>query len=303
MDRIRAALRQSANDLAADRPLTLNNTEYRRVLADRRRELLAALGEALIAAKKPREGLDTLSIAVRDGWNLQLLRRVASQQMILGDTSEALTVEAKIAVDPRTSRAHVDSIFRLAVARLGPNQWAEARAKAQKQMVREVMNDAESRNLAGDPTVVNAAGEVQHLKTLTAGHPSVVIYWSRHCGAALEALPTIDSVGQALHERGIAVYLIADEPPSPETAKFFREHMLRLPVLYDSRMEVSTALRNFGTPAYYVFDELGRIRFDQVDEVNDVLLQVAAIDAESKSSHPISAMSSSPPGIGMGIAP
>ncbi|MFN2602680.1 MAG: TlpA disulfide reductase family protein [Gemmatimonadaceae bacterium] len=303
MDRIRAALRQSPNDFAADRPLTLNNTEYRRVLADRRRELLAALGEALIAAHKPREGLDTLSLAVSDGWNVQLLRRVASQQMMLGDTSGALAVEAKISVDPRTSRAHVDSISRLAVARLGPNPWADARANAQKQMVREVMNDAQQRNIPGDPTVVNTAREVQHLKSLTAGHPSVVVYWSRHCGAALEALPTIDSVGQSLHRRGIAAYLIADEPPSAETAKFFREHMIKMPILYDSRMEVSSALRNFGTPAYYVLDEQGRIRFDQVDEVNDLLLQVAVIDAESKSPRHMSAKSSSPPGIGMAIAP
>jgi hypothetical protein len=51
-----------------------------------------------------------------------------------------------------------------------------------------------------------------------------------------------------------------------------------MPVLYDSKREVGAALRNFGTPAYYVLDEQGRIRFNQVSEVNDVLLQVAAIE-------------------------
>lgn len=283
MHRIRAALRQSAQDFASERPLPLNETEYRRVLADRRRELLAALGEALIADKKLREGLDTLSIAVKDGWNLQLLKSVVSQQLMLGDTNAALTTEARIVVDPRTSRAHADSVSRLALARLGPAQWAEILANAQKEMVREVMNGAQLRSVPGDPSVVNAAGEVKHLKALTAGRPSVVVYWSRHCGAALEALSAIDSVGQALHERGTAAYLIVDESPSAETAKFFREHKIGMPVLYDSKRELASALRNFGTPAYYVLDEQGRIRFNQVNEVNDVLLQVAAIEAESKS--------------------
>lgn len=289
MGRIRAALRQSANDFVSERPLTLNETEYGRVLTDRRRELLAALGEALIAANKSREGLDTLSIAVRDGWNLQLLKSVASQELMLGDTTAAITVEAKIVVDPRTSRAHVDSISRLAVARLGATRWAEARANGRAQMVREVMNRALLRSVPGDPTVVNAAAEVQHLKVLTAGHPSVVVYWSRHCGAALEALPTIDLVGQALRDQGIAAYLIVDESPSAETAKFFGEHKVGMPVLYDSRRQVSSALRSFGTPAYYVLDGQGRIRFNQVEEVNDVLLQVAAIEADQglTAAHPI----------------
>jgi hypothetical protein len=272
-------------------------------LADRRRELLAALGEALIAAQHLREGLDTLSIAVRDGWNLRLLNRVASQLLMLGDTAAALGIEAKIVVDPRTSREHVDSVSRMAVARLGQTRWAEARANAQKQMVSEVMDNAESYNLPGDPTVVNAAGQVRHLKTLTVGHPSVVIYWSRHCGAALQALPSIDSVGQALQRRGIAAYLIADEPPSSETAKFLREHTIGMPVLYDSRRDVSSALRNFGTPAYYVFDEQGRIRFNQVDEATDILLQVAAIEAESKRPRLNSGKPDSSPGIGKAIVP
>jgi hypothetical protein len=58
--------------------------------------------------------------------------------------------------------------------------------------------------------------------------------------------------------------------------------MLGIPVLYDFKREVATALRNFGTPAYYVLDEYGRIRFNHVNDVNDILLQVAAIQAETK---------------------
>jgi hypothetical protein len=281
MQRIRAGLLQSATELQSDRPLTSNETEYRRELADRRRELLAALGDALIAAQEPREGLDTLSIAIKDGWDLKLLVRVASQRFAFGDTVGALAIEARIVADPRTSPQHVDSISRLAAKRLGQGRWSAAYANAQGEMVREVMNRALLRTMVGDPSVVNAAGEVRQLKVLTAGRPSVVVYWSRHCGPALEALRAIDSVGRVLRGQGIGAYLVVDESLSPEALKFFDDHRVGMPVLYDSKREVSASLRNFGTPAFYVLDEQGRIRFDEVNEVNDVLLQVAAIRAEA----------------------
>jgi hypothetical protein len=283
MRRVRAALSQTPADLEWARPLALNEAEYQRVLSDRRRQLLAALGDALIAANKRREGLDTLSIAIKDGWDLQLLKRVASQRLALGDTTGSLTVEAKIVVDPRTSRAHADSVSRLAVSRLGSARWSDARSNAQDEMVREVMKHALLRTIRGDPTAVNAAGQGQQLKGLTAGQPSVVIYWSEHCVPALEALPAIDSTGRVLRDRGIPTYLVLDESPSAATAKFFREHKVGIPILYDSKRQVSAALRNFGTPAYYVLDEKGRIRFNYVSEVNDLLLQVAAIEAEARS--------------------
>ena len=281
MQRIRAALERPIVELEAERPLTVNETEFARMMADRRRELLAALGEALIAAKKPREGLDTLSIAISDGWDLQLLKRVAAQRMEAGDTAGSLEVEAKISVDPRTSQAHIDSITRLAVSRLGSAQWSDARATAQREMGRETMSRSLLRTIRGDPSATNTAEQEQSLKELTEGKPSVLIYWSRHCGPALQALPAIDSVGRVLRKQGVPVYLVADEAHSAETAKFFREHKVDIPVLYDLRREVNTALRNFGTPAYYVLDSQGRIRFNEVNEVNDLLLQIRAIQLDA----------------------
>jgi hypothetical protein len=280
MRRIRAALERPVVELQAERPLTLNQTEFARMLADRRRELLAALGDALIAAKKPREGLDTLSIAISDGWNLQLLKRVAAQRLEAGDTAGALDLEAKISVDPRTSQAHIASITRLAVSRLGSSQWSDARNIAGRELVRETMSRSLLRTIRGSPTATNTAQQKQSLKELTEGKASVLIYWSRHCGPALEALPAIDSVGRALRKQGIPVYLVADEAPSPEMSKFLRAHRVEIPVLYDSSREVNTALRNFGTPAYYVLDGQGRVRFNEVNEVNDLLLQIQAIQLE-----------------------
>src|SRR4029077_6660627 len=278
-----AALNTPLADLERERPLTTNKSEYARMIADRRRELLGTLGEALIAAGKRREGLDTLSIAVSDSWDLQLLKRVAAQRLEAGDTTGSLQVEARISVDPRTSKPHIDSITRLAVARLGTVYWSDARATAEREMVRETLSRSILRTIRGDPTAINDAGEKQSLKEATAGKPSVIVYWSRHCGPALAALAAIDSVGRVLRSEGVPVYLVADEAPTAETTSFFREHRIHIPVLYDSRKEINIALRNFGTPAYYVVDAGGRVRFKYAQEVNDILLQIRAIQASPNS--------------------
>jgi len=277
--RIRSALTTPLADLQRERPLTANQNEYARKIADRKRELFGALGEALIATGKRREGLDTLSIAVSDGWDLQLLKRVAAQRLEAGDTTGWLKVEARISVDPRASKPHIDSITRLTASRLGTANWSEARATAEREMVRETMSRSILRTIRGDPTAMNDAGQNQSLKELTAGKPSVIVYWSRHCGPALEALPAIDSVGRVLRSEGVPVYLIADEGHSAETASFFREHRIHIPVLYDSRKEINITLHNFGTPAYYVLDRGGRVRFNYAQEVNDILLQIRAIQS------------------------
>jgi len=148
-------------------------------------------------------------------------------------------------------------------------------------MVRETMSRSLLRTIRGDPGAANEEGQMQSLKKLTLGKPSVIVYWSRHCGPALQALPAIDSVGRVLRKQGIPIYLVADEAPSAETATFFREHKVDLAVFYDSRREVNAALRNFGTPAYYVLDGEGRVRFNEVVEVNDVLLQIRALQSEA----------------------
>jgi len=283
MRRIRGALNTPLVDLQRDRPLTASQSEYVRTIADRRRELLGGLGEALIAAGKRREGLDTLSIALSDGWDLQLMKRVAAQRLEAGDTTGWLKVEARISVDPRTARPHIDSTTRLAVSRLGTVYWSDARATAEREMVRETLSRSIMQTIRGDPTAVNDAGQRQSLKDSTAGKPSVIVYWSRHCGPALAALPAIDSVGRVLRSEGVPVYLVADEAPSTGTSSFFREHRIHIPVLYDSRKEINIALRNFGTPAYYVLDGSGRVRFKYTQEVNDILLQIRAIQVSPNS--------------------
>jgi hypothetical protein len=281
MQRIRAALHTPPAELQAARPLSMNQSQYALTLADRRRELLGALGEALLAEKKRSAGLDTLSLAIRDGWNLELLKHVAALRREAGDVDGSLEVEARISVDPRTSRAHADSISRVAVRRLGGMKWTEAKDSAEREIVRETMSRSILRTIRGDPTGTNELGQTQSIKKLIQGKPSVIVYWSRQCVPALQSLAAIDSTGRILRKQGVPVYLVADEAPSPEAARFFREHKLGIPVLYDSKKEINSDLRNFGTPVYYVLDPEGRVRFNRVQEVNDLLVQIRAISPKS----------------------
>jgi hypothetical protein len=284
--RIRGAINAPAPDSDGGRQLTANQSEYARAIADRRRELLEALGEALIADGQLHAGLDTLSLAVTDGWDLDLLKRVALRRLEVGDTAGSLPVEAKISVDPRTSQTRIDSSARLAVSRIGSENWEALRSAARREMVRETMSRSLLRTIRGDPSGTNSAGREQSLKEATAGTPSVIVYWSRHCGPALESLTGINSAGRILRQQGVPFYLVADEPQSAEVEKFFRERKVDVPVLYDSRKEISTGLGNFGTPAYYVLDSYGRIRFNHVREVNDLLLQIHAIRSSEISAVP-----------------
>jgi thiol-disulfide isomerase/thioredoxin len=115
-------------------------------------------------------------------------------------------------------------------------------------------------------------------RDLTANRAAVVIFWSRHCGWALEALPAITSVAERLDRAGKrVVFVVDDETPSNDLKAFMRSKKWTLPIYYDSRGELKQAFANFGTPAYYVLDNSGRIRFDWADGEAELIAQLDAI--------------------------
>jgi hypothetical protein len=121
---------------------------------------------------------------------------------------------------------------------------------------------------------MDSAGQSRALRVLAAGRPSVVIFWSRLCGPALEALPAITHMAEGLRAAGGNILLVVtDEPPSTGLTRVLRDGGWSMPVYHDTRGEMAAAFANFGTPAYYVLDGLGRIRFDNADEAAELLSQ------------------------------
>ena len=66
--------------------------------------VLVALGDALVASGRTNAGLDTLKLAVREGWDVSLFRHVAEIERSTGDTAGALRLLAMVAADPATSQ-------------------------------------------------------------------------------------------------------------------------------------------------------------------------------------------------------
>ena len=64
-----------------------------------------------------------------------------------------------------------------------------------------------------------------------------------------------------MEEIGVPTLAITDEPLSPELLGFLDEKTLDIPVYYDFLHEASHAFNQWGTPAYFILDETGRIRF------------------------------------------
>ena len=73
-----------------------------------------------------------------------------------------------------------------------------------------------------------------------------------------------------------------EEPRSAALDQFIRERGLRIPVYYDARKEVSPALNQWGTPAYFLLDGAGRVRFRRADPVDELLVQAEALLAAER---------------------
>ncbi len=101
-----------------------------------------------------------------------------------------------------------------------------------------------------------------HPRWLTRGQPTALISWSRHCGAAI-------------------VLFVVDEAPSEDLKRYLATLEWTLPVYHDSRSSAMKAFNTFGTPAYYVIDRAGRIRFDEVGEEAELIAQVDAVRSET----------------------
>ncbi len=102
MQRLRRELQTRQSPKASRRALERTVEEQRLVDAESARQILVALGDALVAGGQRAAGLDTLKRAVREGWDASLFRRVAQIHLSTGDTASALRLLGLVAADPAT---------------------------------------------------------------------------------------------------------------------------------------------------------------------------------------------------------
>lgn len=283
MTALRAQVNAPAAKLATTRGLTETKAEYERRAEKVRRRMLATLGRALVAEGQTRAGLDTLALAGRGVWDVALFRDVAAAYLAAGDSAGASAMHARLAVDPRTPSTSADSLARAGRARLGATRWDSATTAARREMHARLIELSLSRPMRGTPRLRDAAGRSYALRELTGGEPAVVIFWSRHCGAAISALPSIADAIVRLRRGGTpVVFVVVDEPPSRELAEYLAKQKVTWPVYHDDGGATRTAFANFGTPGYRVLDAAGRIRFDYVESAAELIARVGALQSEKR---------------------
>ncbi len=282
MQALRVLLRPGATGVARVRALSRDATAYARVVADARRSMFAALGRGLLADGKPRAALDTLRLAAEGGWDPALHRELLRSYALAGDTTSVLTMQARLVVDPRTSDARRDSLDRDGARRAGASAWRTRVEEARRDMHERVLERSIVRAVSGSTQVRSRDGADHTLASLTAGQPALVIFWSRHCGYALDAIPEITALVARLKAQGTPVVVSIDEAPSADLDRTLAERKIDWPVYFDARARLASAMRNFGTPGYFVLDRSGRVRFTSAEQVPDLIGQIEALRAEGR---------------------
>jgi hypothetical protein len=276
--RMRAELDSLTALPQSERALNETVAEQRKRHAATARELLASLGQALVAAGDYPAARDALARAASSGWNPDVFRDVRTASLAVGDTARALTMAARIAVDPRTSAAFGDSVRPLAERKLGAAGWRSQLDSARSEYVKRMLADASSRALAGSARVHGLDGRVRTLGDLTNGRLTVIAFWSRFCGPAVEDLPRLNAAAARLARDGVPLVTIVDETTaSPALRAFLAEKHVTAPTYLDAHGESSRALNEWGTPSYYVVDSDGRIRFDATNSADEALARAEAL--------------------------
>ena len=276
--RLRAELDSLAPLHSTDRALDETLAEQRARQDRTRRQTLATLGQALVADRRFAEARNALSEAASSGWSPAVFGSVRSASLLVGDTSTALKMAARMIADPRTSPAFVDSVQPVAVRQLGAAGWQRELDSARALFVERMLSGATVRALPRGPRVRDLDGKTHDFRDLTKGRVAVVAFWSRFCGPAIEELPRVNEVASRLARVGVPVVSIVDEAnPSPELTAFLQEKHVTVPVYLDRWHEASRAFNQWGTPYYYVIDAEGRIRFDVTTSADEALARAEAL--------------------------
>jgi thiol-disulfide isomerase/thioredoxin len=225
---------------------------------------LAALGGLLAQAGDTAAALQALARATSAGWDLALFTRVANLYLATRDTAAAARAFALVASDPATSRAGADSLSRRFTGLLGADAWTGMLASARADLARRVRSESVMRKPLTPRTagLVRADGTPADLAALIVGRVSVVVFWSRFCGASRMQLPLYSRLTADMTSHGVAFIPVAVEAPSADVANFLAAAKLDFPSFFDIRGEARRIFENNATPTYYVLDAQGRIRFE-----------------------------------------
>lgn len=261
LDRLRSTARALESPRDSLRPLERTTTAQAREDSATQRYVFALIGQTLIHDGATRAGLDTLDLAARNGWELDLFRRVAAVRLALGDTSGAVPLVARMSVDPSTTRAAADSLHRLVQHVVTPAEWRSQTSRAAEHLRETLLADATTTRIVRTPRMLREDSVATDLAAVTGGKVAVVAFWWRDCPPSRAAFSSFETLARQLDERGMRLIAVTKEGPSLATHRYTKGAKVSFPVYHDVWGEVGRTFQVFGTPQYFITDGHGRIRF------------------------------------------
>lgn len=255
----------------------VTRAEDRRRRDEQAAHVLAALGRHLLADGRTAAALDTLALAteVPGVWDAEVFLLAGRTRLQAGDTAGAARLLARVAVDPGTPPARRDSVAALARGMEGA-AWSALLDDARREMRERVLARSVNRPVSGSARMVAGDGRTVPLGEAAGDAGTVVVFWSRRCGPAIDAVQAINRLAATLRADGVRVIAITDEPRSAGFDAEVRGLGLAVPMYHDTRREAARAFRAAGTPQYFVMDADGRVRYEYTS-VDDIPRQLAVL--------------------------
>jgi len=261
MRRLRSELARLSTLEEGDRPLTRSLQAQRRANEEGSRQLLAALGEALVASGRTSAGLDTLYLAAEKGWDPAIFRSLGERMLALGDTAGALRLLSFAAVDPLEGDGIAESLEGRLGREWSPEAWDNLLANARAEMRQRALAESDYTWLQMNVRLVGEDGAEHTLDSLVEDRVTFLAYWHRRSYPSFGDLPALQIAAERLATEGINVVTVTEESPSESLTKFLREGEYSFPVFHDEYGEAGAVLTGWTEPRYVVIDGLGRERF------------------------------------------
>lgn len=285
-DALENAVGDGATTDAENRPLYLSVPEYSREKMRDMGRARVVVGTALLANGRTAEALSQLRLAINDVWNPAVLHQAGRILLAHGDTADAVEAYGRMAADPalppELGRAVADELGALTRS----EHWKTVVASARAMLEENILADRIIRPVDTGLVLGGPSGKAVALSQLMSPGATAVVFWSWRSAPAKDSLVNIERIRRRLAAHSIRTIVIVTEPRSPEMEQALSRLRVPFPVYTDLKGQATRDFMPPGTPAWFVLDGEGRIRFaysnlDRVAEQAVVLRDASAASASA----------------------
>ncbi len=258
------------------RPLGRTVSEYARTRARQWGDRLVTYSELLAAAGEEDEALEALEEAVATAVDPAVFQRLADVKLTRGDIAGATRGYAVVAADPLTSIAEADSLAALVGQNPEGPEWRALLESAEARMLPRILVDT-VRWTPRPNSVADEHGNRMSFSDLIAGRTTVLVFWARGCVYSVDEIPQVLRLRERFDPNAVQILSVTtDDQPGPGMDEFIAAQGVSYPVYYDLGAEAQNAFGVSGTPAYFVLDARGNVRF-AFSHVSDIPRQLEAL--------------------------